>query len=197
MTRIDDDRTSSQWLPPTFSSDEPMDVLAAPTRSCRAACRFAQPPARCVHWQGRRSSPLRQPSCSAIAPPAFSGSSDKPSMSAGAVTIRLNRPASAQAKSHPQPGVLPLLRSFDLRDSKDPAFQVPQVKTSVKGTWCIVSNTWCPLLTDVMISSGSLVKRKGRGSPLVSARNRLMAAWSSTIERKTPRFKRRFVSLAK
>ncbi len=41
-----------------------------------------------------------------------------------------------------------------------------------------------------MILSGSLVQRKGRGSALVSARNRLMAAWRSTIERKTPRLSR-------
>jgi hypothetical protein len=38
---------------------------------------------------------------------------------------------------------------------------------------------------------------KGFGSALVSARKRLMAAWRSTTERKTPRFKRRLDSLAK
>jgi hypothetical protein len=42
-----------------------------------------------------------------------------------------------------------------------------------------------------MILSGSAVHVKGFGSALVSARKRLMAAWRSTMERKTPRFKRR------
>ena len=48
-----------------------------------------------------------------------------------------------------------------------------------------------------MILSGSAVQMKGLGSALVSARKRLMAACRSTTERKTPRFKRRLVSLAK
>src|SRR5450631_1475663 len=48
-----------------------------------------------------------------------------------------------------------------------------------------------------MILSGSAVHVKGLGSSLCSSRNRLMAACRSTIERKTPRFNRRFVSLAK
>ena len=48
-----------------------------------------------------------------------------------------------------------------------------------------------------MILSGSAVHVKGFGSALVSARKRLMAAWRSTTERKTPRFKRRLDSLAK
>src|SRR6266436_2134889 len=48
-----------------------------------------------------------------------------------------------------------------------------------------------------MILSGSAVHRKGFGSVLVSATKRLMAAWRSTTDRKTPRFNRRFESLAK
>src|SRR3954453_16914125 len=59
------------------------------------------------------------------------------------------------------------------------------------------SNAWCPRLTAAMIFSGSAVHVKGFGSALVSARKRLMAAWRSTTERKTPRFKRRLDSLAK
>ena len=59
------------------------------------------------------------------------------------------------------------------------------------------SNVWCPRLTAAMILSGSAVHVKGFGSALVSARKRLMAAWRSTTERKTPRFKRRLDSLAK
>ena len=51
------------------------------------------------------------------------------------------------------------------------------------------SNTWCPRLTAAMMLSGSAVQVKGFGSLLVSARKRLMAAWRSTTERKTPRFK--------
>lgn len=35
------------------------------------------------------------------------------------------------------------------------------------------------------------------GSALVSARKRLMAAWRSTIDRKTPSLRRRLVSFAK
>src|SRR5215472_1843415 len=48
-----------------------------------------------------------------------------------------------------------------------------------------------------MILSGSAVHTKGLGSSLVSFRKRLMAAWRSTIERKTPRLRRRLVNLAK
>ena len=59
------------------------------------------------------------------------------------------------------------------------------------------SNTWCPRLTAAMMRSGSAVQVKGLGSLLVSARKRLMAAWRSTPERKTPRFSRRRESLAK
>src|SRR4029077_9169341 len=59
------------------------------------------------------------------------------------------------------------------------------------------SNAWCPRLTAAMILSGSAVHVKGFGSALVSARKRLMAAWRSTTERKTPRFKRRLDSLTK
>src|ERR1700692_4494096 len=59
------------------------------------------------------------------------------------------------------------------------------------------SNTWCPLLTAAMILAGSFVQRKGRGSALVSARKRLIAACSSTTEQNTPLLSRRLVSLAK
>ena len=48
-----------------------------------------------------------------------------------------------------------------------------------------------------MILSGSAVQTKGFGSWLASAMKRLMAVWSSTTERKTPRLRRRLVSLAK
>src|SRR5205823_11116204 len=48
-----------------------------------------------------------------------------------------------------------------------------------------------------MILSGSAVQVKGLGLSLVSARKRLMAACSSTIDRNTPRLSRRRVSLAK
>src|SRR2546426_9110052 len=44
---------------------------------------------------------------------------------------------------------------------------------------------------------GSAVQTKGFGVELVSARNRLIATWRSTRERKTPRLRRRLVSLAK
>src|SRR3954454_17118740 len=43
-----------------------------------------------------------------------------------------------------------------------------------------------------MILSGSAVQEKGFGLSLVSATKRLMAAWSSTTHRKTPRFSRCF-----
>src|SRR5258707_11027109 len=46
-----------------------------------------------------------------------------------------------------------------------------------------------------MTRSGWAVQTKGLGSALVSARKRLMAAWSSTIDRNTPRLSRRRVSL--
>src|SRR3546814_4742555 len=48
-----------------------------------------------------------------------------------------------------------------------------------------------------MILSGRAVQVKGFGSVLCSATKRLMAAWRSTRDRKMPRFKRRFDSLAK
>src|SRR5512132_1451059 len=48
-----------------------------------------------------------------------------------------------------------------------------------------------------MILSGSAVQTKGLGSSLASSMKRLIAAWSSMIERKTPRWRRRLVSLAK
>ena len=44
---------------------------------------------------------------------------------------------------------------------------------------------------------GSAVQTKGLGWALASATKRLMAAWRSTTERKTPRFNRRLESLAK
>ena len=48
-----------------------------------------------------------------------------------------------------------------------------------------------------MILSGSAVHVNGLGSWFVSATKRLMVAWRSTTHRKTPRFSRRLVSLAK
>jgi hypothetical protein len=59
------------------------------------------------------------------------------------------------------------------------------------------SDAWCPRLTAAMILSGSAVQVKGLGSRLVSATKRLIVAWRSTTHRKTPRFGRRFASLAK
>src|SRR5271154_6727359 len=59
------------------------------------------------------------------------------------------------------------------------------------------SNTWCPLLTAAMILSGLAIHVKGFGLALVSATKRLIAAWRSTREWKTPRFNRRRLSLAK
>src|ERR1700722_7996198 len=59
------------------------------------------------------------------------------------------------------------------------------------------SNTWCPLLTAAIILSGLAVHVNGFGSALVSATKRLMDVWRSTAERKTPRFNRRRLSLAK
>ena len=58
-------------------------------------------------------------------------------------------------------------------------------------------DAWCPRLTAAMILSGSAVQVKGLGSRLVSATKRLIVAWRSTTHRKTPRFNRRFASLAK
>jgi hypothetical protein len=48
-----------------------------------------------------------------------------------------------------------------------------------------------------MILSGSAIQEKGLGFSLVSATKRLMAAWRSTREWKTPRLSRRLASLAK
>jgi hypothetical protein len=48
-----------------------------------------------------------------------------------------------------------------------------------------------------MMVSGSLAQWKGFGSVLASATKRLMASWSETREWKSPRFRRRLVSLAK
>jgi hypothetical protein len=59
------------------------------------------------------------------------------------------------------------------------------------------SNAWCPPLTAATILSGLAVQVNGFGSALVSATKRLMAAWRSMTERKTPRFNRRRLSLAK
>src|SRR6202040_1223116 len=59
------------------------------------------------------------------------------------------------------------------------------------------SNTWCPRLTARIILSGSAVHVKGFGSELCSTTKRLIAACKSTTDTKTPRFNRRFVSLAK
>src|SRR5476649_840007 len=59
------------------------------------------------------------------------------------------------------------------------------------------SNTWCPRLTAWIILSGSAVHVKGFGSAVCSTTKRLIDACKSTTDRKTPRFNRRFVSLAK
>src|SRR5665647_815575 len=59
------------------------------------------------------------------------------------------------------------------------------------------SNAWCPLLTAAIILLGSAVQVKGLGLSLCSATKRLMAVWRSMTEWKTPRFRRRLVSLAK
>jgi hypothetical protein len=59
------------------------------------------------------------------------------------------------------------------------------------------SNTWCPRLTARIILSGSAVHVKGFGSELCSTTKRLIATCKSTTDTKTPRFNRRFVSLAK
>src|SRR5260370_915608 len=59
------------------------------------------------------------------------------------------------------------------------------------------SNTWCPRLTAWIILSGSAVHVKGFGSALCSMTKRSIAACKSKTDRKMPRFKRRFVSLAK
>jgi hypothetical protein len=64
---------------------------------------------------------------------------------------------------------------------------------STARTW-MESNTWCPRLAAAMILSGSAVQVKGLGS---RSTKRLMVAWRSTTHRKTPRFSRRFASLAK
>src|SRR6516162_2332481 len=54
----------------------------------------------------------------------------------------------------------------------------------------------CPRLTAAMILSGSAVQVKGLGCSLASRKKRLIAACSSTIERKTPRLSLCLVSLA-
>src|SRR3979411_3199312 len=59
------------------------------------------------------------------------------------------------------------------------------------------SNTWCPRLTAWIILSGSAVHVKAFGSALCSTTKRLIAACKSMTDRKTPRFNRLFVSLAK
>ncbi len=56
-------------------------------------------------------------------------------------------------------------------------------------------SAWCPGLIAAMILSGPAVHTKGLRSWLVSAMKQLMAAWSSTMDRETPRLSRR-VSLA-
>jgi hypothetical protein len=52
-------------------------------------------------------------------------------------------------------------------------------------------------LTAAMILSGSAVHLKGLDSTLCSSRNRLMAAWRSPTDLKTPCFNRRLVRMAK
>jgi hypothetical protein len=54
-----------------------------------------------------------------------------------------------------------------------------------------------PHMTAAMILSGSAVQVKGCDFWLCSSRKRLMAAWRSATDRKTPRFSRRFVSIGK
>jgi len=86
---------------------------------------------------------------------------------------------------------------------------------SPRRTWCLLqrlsdlfnadfllcywidSNASFPRLTAASTRFGSAVQTKGFGVELVSARKGLMAAWRSTRERKTPRLRRRLVSLAK
>ena len=55
----------------------------------------------------------------------------------------------------------------------------------------IQSNTWCPLFTAAIIWLGLAVHVNGFGAALVSTTDRLMAAWRSMTERKTPHFNRR------
>jgi len=50
----------------------------------------------------------------------------------------------------------------------------------------VESNTWCPLFVAAMTFAGSFFHRKGCGLALVSAKNRLIAAWSSTTGQNTP-----------
>lgn len=59
------------------------------------------------------------------------------------------------------------------------------------------SSTWCPCLTAAIMRSGSAVQTKDFRSVLWSAMKRLMAAYRSTTERKTPRLRRRLLSRAK
>src|SRR5258707_15353726 len=59
------------------------------------------------------------------------------------------------------------------------------------------SNTWCPRLTAWIILSGSAVHVKGFGSAFCLMTKGSIAACKSKTDRKMPRFKRRFVSLAK
>jgi len=61
----------------------------------------------------------------------------------------------------------------------------------------IDSNASFPRLKAASTRFGSAVQTKGFGVELVSARNRLIATWRSTRARKTPRLRRRLVSLAK
>ena len=58
----------------------------------------------------------------------------------------------------------------------------------------LCSNACFPRQTFSMITRGSAVHMKGLGSSLVSASERLMAAWRSTIPLKTPRLSRCGVS---
>ncbi len=54
-----------------------------------------------------------------------------------------------------------------------------------------------PRLKAASTRFGSAAQTKGFGVELVSARNRLIATWRWTREQKTPRLRRRLVSLAK
>src|SRR5271166_1914925 len=60
--------------------------------------------------------------------------------------------------------------------------------------WALPTNS---RLTAAMILSGSVVHTKGLASSLVSFGKRLMAAWRSTIEQKTPRLRCRLDSFVR
>jgi len=95
---------------------------------------------------------------------------------------------------------------FDL-----PAIARKKVKAAFDGGWVTSDGGgFCSLkrsadralptnsrLTAAMILSGSVVHTKGLASSLVSFGKRLMAAWRSTIEQKTPRLRCRLDSFVR